>query len=78
MILAARFPLSIPFKYYIQLLRRGRRFIRKKEKITEIIHKSDISIEFLYKYGRACIRPAILIRLNLALYSPLAKISADP
>jgi hypothetical protein len=42
--IAARFPLFIPFKRYIQLFRRGRRLIRKGEDITEIIYKSDISI----------------------------------
>jgi hypothetical protein len=40
--LAARFPLSISFKHYIQLFRRGRRLIRKERDITGIIHRSDI------------------------------------
>jgi hypothetical protein len=37
-ILAARFPLYLPFKYYMQLLRRGRRLIRKGKDITGMIH----------------------------------------
>jgi hypothetical protein len=48
--LAARFPLSIPFKRYIQLLRRGRRLIRKKENITEIIHRSAYLCMNIHRY----------------------------
>jgi hypothetical protein len=43
-ILVARFPLFILFKYYMQLLRRERRLIRKRGNITEIIYRSDIFI----------------------------------
>jgi hypothetical protein len=39
------FSLSIPFKYCIQLLRRERRFIRKGEDITGIVHKLGISMQ---------------------------------
>jgi hypothetical protein len=67
-VLAARFPLSIPFKRCIQLLRRGRRLIRKGGDVTGII----------YRYAGACIRPATSTRLGLTPHPPLAKTSADP
>jgi hypothetical protein len=77
-ILAARFLLSIPFKYYMHLLRRGRRLIRKKEDITEIIYRSTYLCRNIYKYNKTCIRSATPSRLNLTLYPPLTKTSADP
>jgi hypothetical protein len=77
-VLAARFPLSIPFKHYIQLLRRRRRLIRKGGDITRIIHRSAYLCRNVHRYGGACIRPAIPSRLGLAPYPPLAKTSADP
>jgi hypothetical protein len=49
-VLAARFPLSISFKRYIQLLRRERRLIRKRENITKIIHKSAYLYMNMYRY----------------------------
>jgi hypothetical protein len=48
--LAARFSLFISFKRYIQLLRRERRLIRKKEDITRMIHKLVYLCIFMYKY----------------------------
>jgi hypothetical protein len=62
----------------MQLLRRGRRFIRKKKDITRMIYKLVYLYIFLYKYDGACIRLAALIRLDLAPHPPLAKTSADP
>jgi hypothetical protein len=41
-ILTARFLLSIPFKHCMYLLRRGRRFIRKRGDITGMIYRSGI------------------------------------
>jgi hypothetical protein len=76
--LAARFPLFIFFKYYMQLFRRGRRFIRKGEDITGMIHRLAYLCRNMYKYGGACIRSAAPFRLDLAPYPPLAKTSADP
>jgi hypothetical protein len=76
--LAARFPLSIPFKHYMHLFRRGRRLIRKKENITGMIHRSAYLCIFMYKYGGACIRSAPPTRFSLAPHLPLAKTSADP
>jgi hypothetical protein len=76
--LAARFPLFIYFKYCIQLFRRGRRLIRKRKNITEIIYKSIYLCRNVYKYDKACIRPATLIRFDLAPHLPLTKIPADP
>jgi hypothetical protein len=49
-ILTARFPLSIFFKRYIQLLRRGRRLIRKKRNITGMIHRSAYLYINIHKY----------------------------
>jgi hypothetical protein len=76
-ILAARFLLSIPFKHYMYLLRRGRRLIRKGRDITGMIHRSTYLCIFIYRYAGACIRSAAAIRFGLAPYLPLAKISAD-
>jgi hypothetical protein len=71
------FSLSIFIKYYMQLFRRKRRFIRKKKDITKIIHRSAYLYRNIYKYNRACIRPAVLIRLGLAPHLPLTKTPAD-
>jgi hypothetical protein len=48
--LAARFPLSISFKRYIQLLRREQRLIRKKKNIMGIIYKSAYLYMNMYRY----------------------------
>jgi hypothetical protein len=50
-ILTARFPLSIFFKRYIQLLRRRRRLIRKKRDITGMIHRSAYLYINIYRYA---------------------------
>jgi hypothetical protein len=71
--LAARFPLFIPSKHCIQLLRRGRRLIRKGGDVTGIIHRSAYLCRNVYRYGSAA-----PILFGLALHLSLAKISADP
>jgi hypothetical protein len=77
-ILAARFLLSILFKYYMHLFRRERRFIRKGRDITGMIYKLAYLCMNIYRCGGTCIRPAALFRLDLAPHPPLAKTSADP
>jgi hypothetical protein len=77
-VLAARFPLSISFKYCMQLLRRGRRLIRKGKDITGMIYRSVYLCIFIYRYAGACIRSTTLIQFGLTPYLPLAKISANP
>jgi hypothetical protein len=77
-ILTARFPLFISFKYCIHLLRRERRLIRKRKDITGIIYKSAYLDIFLYKYAGACIRSAAPIRFGLAPHLPLAKTPRIP
>jgi hypothetical protein len=77
-VLAARFLLSIFFKYFIYLFRLGRRLILKERDITGMIYRLAYLCIFIYRYVEACIRSAALIRFSLAPYFPLAKISADP
>jgi hypothetical protein len=76
--LAARFPLSIPFKHCMQLLRRERRLIRKGGDITGMVYRLAYLYRNIYRYAGACIRSAVSIRFGLAPHFPQAKIPADP